>query len=181
MEQDIGHPGGLSSDDGAASVSTLRASIPDAVFVFGSNLAGRHGKGAALWARNHRGAIYGQGSGLQGNSYAIPTKGYDLETLPLSLIGGFVAEFLEFARKYWMRQFQLTPIGCGLAGYSREQIEPLFRDAPCNIIWPPEWSAQAIEAQRVETEGLDAKHESAVPEGDVPNPPTLPAPPQATQ
>jgi hypothetical protein len=110
------------------------------VFVFGSNLAGRHGKGAALWARQNRGAIYGQGHGIQGDSYAIPTKGHQLETLPLPMIAGFVAEFLEFARKYWMRQFQLTPIGCGLAGYQREQIEPMFRGAPDNVLWPPEWA-----------------------------------------
>lgn len=123
------------------------------VFVFGSNLAGRHGKGAALWARQNRGAVYGQGRGIQGDSYAIPTKGYRLETLPLPLIAGFVAEFLEFARKYWMRQFQLTPIGCGLAGYQREQIEPLFVGAPDNVLWPPEWSvpAQGIEARSDET------------------------------
>lgn len=113
------------------------------VFVFGSNLAGRHGKGAALWAKQHRGAIYGQGHGIQGNSYAIPTKGYNLETLPLDLIAGFVAEFIDFSRKYWFRDFQLTPIGCGLAGYSREQIEPMFSGAPDNVIWPPEWVAQS--------------------------------------
>lgn len=110
------------------------------VFVFGSNLAGRHGKGAALWARQHRGAIYGQGHGIQGDSYAIPTKGWKLETLPLWMIEGFVDEFLVFTRKYWMRQFQLTPIGCGLAGYSREQIEPMFAAAPANVLRPPEWA-----------------------------------------
>ncbi len=116
-----------------------------AVFVFGSNLAGRHGKGAALWARQHRGAIYGQGNRIQGDSYAIPTKGWQMETLPLPVINGFVGEFLEFARKYGMRQFQLTPIGCGLAGYSREQIEPMFEGAPDNVIWPPEWEANRAE------------------------------------
>lgn len=109
------------------------------VFVFGSNLAGRHGKGAALWARQHRGAIYGQGHGMQGNSYAIPTKGYRLETLPLATIANWVHEFLLFAHKYHMLQFQLTPIGCGLAGYTREEIEPMFAGAPDNVIWPPEW------------------------------------------
>jgi hypothetical protein len=55
----------------------------DSVFVFGSNLAGRHGKGAALWARQHRGAIYGQGVGRQGNAYAIPIKDGQLRVLPL--------------------------------------------------------------------------------------------------
>ena len=53
------------------------------IFVFGSNLAGRHGKGAALYAKKHHGAIYGQGYGLQGRSFAIPTKDYNLKTLPL--------------------------------------------------------------------------------------------------
>ena len=116
------------------------------MFVFGSNLAGRHGKGAALWARQHRGAIYGQGHGIQGDSYAIPTKGWKLEVLPLGIIQGFVSEFLEFSHKYWMREFQLTPIGCGLAGYAREQIEPMFHGAPSNVLWPPEWSALASAA-----------------------------------
>ena len=117
-----------------------RESLSDPVFVFGSNLAGRHGKGAAQWALKHRGAIYGQGNGLQGNSYAIPTKGYRLEVLPLGTIAAFVHEFLLFAHKYHMMRFQLTPIGCGLAGYTREEIEPMFAGAPGNVLWPPEWS-----------------------------------------
>lgn len=109
------------------------------IFVFGSNLAGRHGKGAALWARQNRGALYGQGHGAQGQSYAIPTKDHNLRTLPLSVIAGFVEEFLIYAHKYHMLQFQLTPIGCGLAGYKREDIEPMFAGAPPNVLWPPEW------------------------------------------
>ena len=63
------------------------------IFVFGSNLAGRHGKGAALFARQHRGAVYGQGQGLQGCSYAIPTKDARLNTLPLHEIEGYVHHF----------------------------------------------------------------------------------------
>ena len=110
------------------------------VFVFGSNLAGRHGKGAALWARQHRGAIYGQGHGIQGDSYAIPTKGWKMETLPLPVIWNFVHEFLTFAHKYHFRTFQLTPIGCGLAGYQRSDIEPMFANAPANVLMPPEWT-----------------------------------------
>lgn len=109
------------------------------IFVFGSNLAGRHGKGAALWARQHRGAIYGQGIGLQGNSYAIPSKDSQLRTLPLAIIRQHVSEFLAFARSKPELTFQLTPIGCGLAGYRRDQIEPMFADAPPNVLWPPEW------------------------------------------
>lgn len=111
------------------------------VFVFGSNLAGRHGKGAALWALQHRGAIYGQAIGIQGDSYAIPTKDEKLRTLPLGVIRDFVGEFLYFAEKYWMKQFQLTPIGCGLAGYTPDQIAPMFRGAPPNVILPPEFGA----------------------------------------
>lgn len=106
------------------------------VFVFGSNLAGRHGKGAALWARQHRGAIYGQGIGRQGSAYAIPTKDHQLRVLPLSIIRVHVAEFLEYARKQPAIQFELTPIGCGLAGYRPEQIAPMFADAPSNVILP---------------------------------------------
>jgi hypothetical protein len=111
------------------------------IFVFGSNLAGRHGKGAALWARNHRGAIYGQGAGLQGNSYAIPTKGHRLETLPPDVIQGHVQRFLRFAEDMRGFTFQLTPIGCGLAGYKPEQIAPMFRNAPPNVTLPDEFKA----------------------------------------
>ena len=113
--------------------------MKDPVFVFGSNLAGRHGKGAALWARQHRGAVYGQGIGLQGNSYAIPSKDEHLRTLPLDRIAPHVREFLAFARARPDLTFQLTPIGCGLAGYARAHIEPLFDGAPDNLLWPPEW------------------------------------------
>jgi hypothetical protein len=113
--------------------------MTDPVFVFGSNLAGRHGKGAALWARQHRGAIYGQGTGLQGNSYAIPSKDGQLRTLPLAVIARHVRTFIAFARSRPDLAFQLTPIGCGLAGYRREQIEPMLNSAPTNVLWPPEW------------------------------------------
>ena len=109
------------------------------IFVFGSNLAGRHGKGAALYARKHYGAIYGQGSGLQGKSYAIPTKGYKLEVLPLDVIKSHVEEFITFAKNNKNMTFLVTRIGCGLAGYTNEQIAPMFRDAPSNCILDNEW------------------------------------------
>lgn len=109
-------------------------------FVFGSNRAGKHGKGAALWARQHRGAIYGVGEGMQGNSYAIPTKDERLRTLPLEQIAAHVECFLDFARRNPQMRFQLTPIGCGLAGYQHEQIAPMFRDAPENVIIPKEFA-----------------------------------------
>lgn len=109
------------------------------IFVFGSNLAGRHGKGAALHARQHHGAIYGQGEGLQGRSYAIPTKDDRIRTLPLDVIRLHVGKFLACARYRPDVRFLLTPIGCGLAGYKPEQIAPMFRDAPPNVIIPDEF------------------------------------------
>ncbi len=111
------------------------------IFVFGSNLAGRHGKGAALWARQNRGAIYGQGEGLQGRSYAIPTKDGDLFTLPVSVIAFAVWRFLEFAREHPEHTFEVTPIGCGLAGYEPAQIAPMFKLAPPNVELPGEFRA----------------------------------------
>ena len=111
------------------------------VFVFGSNLAGRHGKGAALFAKQHHGAVYGQGIGLQGSSYAIPTKDGSLRTLPLAVIAGHVAEFLVFAADHPELNFQVTPIGCRLAGYVPAQIAPMFVQAPTNCVMPAEFLA----------------------------------------
>lgn len=109
------------------------------IFVFGSNLAGRHGKGAALFARQNHGAIYGQGIGLQGNSYAIPTKNMSIQVLPLPLIEGFVQEFITFAVEHPEMSFNVTRIGCGLAGYTDEQIAPMFHTAPPNCNLPEGW------------------------------------------
>ena len=109
------------------------------IFVFGSNVAGRHGKGAAKTAREIHGAIYGQGFGRQGNSYAIPTKGSDLRTLPLDIIKLYVDQFIEYAHNYPEHQFQVTRIGCGLAGYKDEDIKPMFQDAPENCVLPEGW------------------------------------------
>lgn len=109
------------------------------IFVFGSNLAGRHGKGAALQAKQKHGAIYGQGWGLQGDSYAIPTKDERLQTLPLNLISLWVVRFLGTARYRPDLTFRLTAIGCGLAGYKPENIAPMFANAPDNVILPPEF------------------------------------------
>lgn len=106
------------------------------IFVFGSNLAGRHGAGAARHALLHHGAIYGQGEGLQGSSYAIPTKDHLIKTLPLDAIQKNVERFLEFARNNPHYEFLVTPIGCGLAGYKFHQIGPMFRPPPLNCVLP---------------------------------------------
>jgi hypothetical protein len=109
------------------------------IFVFGSNLAGRHGKGAALTAYRNHGAIYGEGAGLQGQSYAIPTKDEDLKTLPLSKIQRYVDQFVRFAKLNPDMIFEVTRVGCGLAGYDDNEIAPMFSDAPSNCILPVGW------------------------------------------
>ena len=109
------------------------------IFVFGSNLAGRHGKGAALEARQKHGAIYGKGVGLQGRSYAIPTKDANIRTLRLTTIREYVKDFIEFAKAHPEMTFNVTRIGCGLAGYKDKDIAPMFRDAPANCNLPDGW------------------------------------------
>ena len=94
------------------------------IFVFGSNLAGMHGGGAARIARLHFGAVMGKGVGLQGQSYAIPTMQGGVET-----IRPYVNDFLDFAKHHPEMQFLVTPIGCGIAGFEAEDIVPLFEEA----------------------------------------------------
>ena len=98
--------------------------LPNQIFVFGSNLQGAHGGGAARAAYNHFGAIWGQGVGLQGQSYAIPTM-----QGPVSSIKPYVDEFIDFARKHPEYEFLVTRIGCGFAGFKDADIAPLFKDA----------------------------------------------------
>ena len=100
------------------------------IFVFGSNLAGRHGRGSALEAVRNHGAIYGQGQGWAGNSYAIPTKGYNLEVLSVETIGFYVSLFNLYAHVHSYMKFNIVDIGCGLAGYRPFQIAPLFLYIP---------------------------------------------------
>ena len=106
------------------------------VFVFGSNLAGAHGGGAALLAYRKFGAIWGQGVGLQGQSYGIPTMQGGVET-----IKPYVDEFIRFARQHPELKFLVTKIGCGIAGFRDEEIAPLFQDAldVQNVILPREF------------------------------------------
>lgn len=113
--------------------------LTEPVLVFGSNLAGRHGAGAARDAAAYYGARYGEGVGAHGRSYAIPTKDRAIRTLPLDTIRPYVAEFLEYARSRPDRTFLITPIGTGLAGYSASVIAPMFRGAPNNCMLPGSW------------------------------------------
>lgn len=109
------------------------------IFVFGSNLAGRHGKGAALAALRSHGAIGGMGEGRQGFSYAIPTKDWQLRTRRLDEIEASVRTFLGYARSQPTLTFRLTAIGCGLAGYNPSEIAPMFATAPENVLLPLEF------------------------------------------
>jgi hypothetical protein len=99
------------------------------VFVFGSNLSGKHGKGAAKTAMYKFGAKWGQGAGLQGKSYGIPTKNRTMSTLSVDEINYHVRKFIKFAKDNPQLTFLVTEIGCGLARFSPKQIAPLFKDA----------------------------------------------------
>lgn len=103
------------------------------VFVFGSNLAGAHGGGAARVARERFGAVWGQGVGLQGQSYAIPTMQGGVET-----IKPYVDQFIAFAEAHPELKFYVTRIGCGIAGFTVAEIAPLFLEASGkpNIVLP---------------------------------------------
>lgn len=102
----------------------ITALKPDEIFVFGSNLEGEHEGGAAWLAYDKFGAVWGQGVGLQGQSYAIPTMQGGVET-----IAPYVDEFIEFARKHPKQKFLVTEIGCGIAGFTVEEIASLFEQA----------------------------------------------------
>jgi hypothetical protein len=110
------------------------------IFVFGSNLAGRHGKGAALTAKRLYRAEYGVGVGRTGDAYAIPTKDYNLRSLPLKSIQKHVDDFILYAKENPDLRFNITRVGCGLAGYSDEQIGPMFANVPENCLIPDEWT-----------------------------------------
>ena len=114
---------------------------PNEIFVFGSNLAGSHGGGAAWIAYKEFGAIMGQGVGLQGQSYAIPTMhGGPKEILP------YVEEFIKFAKQHPEMTFLVTRIGCGIAGFTPKEIAPLFAGAVEveNIHLPKDFWAELI-------------------------------------
>jgi hypothetical protein len=105
------------------------------VFVFGSNLAGRHGAGAALEAVKHWGAQYGVGEGRTGNAYALPTKDTNIKTLPLAEIEQSYIRFWKYAAQHHDVQFLLTPFGTGFAGYSIAEIRGVMSGGPLRNVW----------------------------------------------
>ena len=122
----------------------------DEIFVFGSNFAGIHGAGAARAAVDKYGAILGQGHGLQGRSYGIPTKDANIVSLSLDQVGTWVAKFKAYAICRPDMKFFMTRVGCGLAGFTDEEIAPMFIGSPSNINFPEEWRPWLGQTSRLE-------------------------------
>lgn len=116
------------------------------IFVFGSNLEGRHGAGAALHAAQYYGAEYGVGRGLTGRAYALPTKRTPYETLLEREVRDNIVEFLDFARNHSDKMFVLTPIGLGRAGFSKHTVVSALRrgGVPQNVVLHTSWLEHAV-------------------------------------
>ena len=149
-----------------------------AIFVFGSNLAARHGGGAAKLAADKYGASKDVAEGISGSSYAIPTKDEKIETLPLDAVRFSVLKFIAHAQANPEVEFFMTRIGCVLAGYSNAEIAPMFMGSPENIDFPKEWKEFIGEEEIVTSyKGFDANlkcrdmqytmGETAIHEGNV--------------
>lgn len=116
---------------------------PNQVFVFGSNLAGIHGAGAAKFALKNFGAVYGHGWGLQGQSYALPTLDERFQQLPFRVLNDHVERLYQCVRVNPKLEFLLTKVGCGLGGYAEWYMKMFFdqqvRGNPSNLVKPPGW------------------------------------------
>ena len=116
------------------------------LFVFGSNEAGIHGGGAAKWAKDNLGAQWGKGFGISGYTFAFPTKDRNIQTLSKEKIKEYFVEFFKIARENPQIGFNLTPVGCGLAGYKKNdifdvicEVDDLIEDMPQNIFFDARW------------------------------------------
>lgn len=141
-------------------------------FVFGSNLAGRHGLGAAKHARFYHDAVNRIGKGFTGYSYALPTKDEDLKTLPLNKVKQHVRDFIHDANHNPSAIFRVTKVGCGLAGFKEKEIAPLFKDAPSNCLLPYDWSKNhesnvgwCLGCHSLILEHRDLEHDTTLPIG----------------
>lgn len=112
---------------------------PNEVFVFGSNLNGFHNGGAARVALDKFGAVYGQPTGPQGDSYAIPTMTRDMKPLAPKYIRHYADVFIEYATANPQKTFYLTKVGCGIAGHREPDMALLFEGTPDNVIKPEKW------------------------------------------
>lgn len=111
------------------------------IFVFGSNLSGTHGAGAARYAVQYKGAEMGVGEGPTGSCYALPTKGYNITSISLDEVTDHVQKFLSYAKEHPELDFQVTQVGCGLGGFRKEDIAPLFEYAPDNCYFDEMWKS----------------------------------------
>ena len=109
------------------------------IFVFGSNQAGLHGAGAAKFAYRRKGAAMRIGEGKTGRAYALPTKDFNIKTLPLDVIRMKIRAFIRYAIQNPREDYQVTRIGCGLAGYTDAEIAPLFKGAPSCCFFDEKW------------------------------------------
>lgn len=109
------------------------------IFVFGSNLAGIHGAGAARYAAQHLGAEMGVGRGRTGQCYALPTKGSRIQCMSIGFIKQSVDGFLNHAAAHPEDEFKVTRVGCGLGGYKDKDIAPFFVDATPNCHFDSAW------------------------------------------
>lgn len=103
------------------------------IIVVGSNKDGLHGGGAAAYAHRYFGLVWGCGEGLSGQTYALPTM-EGIKSFRMA-----IERFKEFARNHTNIKFYLTRVGCGIAGYRDNQISPLFKDSPSNVVKPENW------------------------------------------
>ena len=121
--------------------SIVKSLPEDTIFVFGSNLAGQHAGGAARTAQQHFGALKGVGRGWSGQSFAIPTMNEHLQQMPLSQIQHYVDDFKIYTKNHPKQKYFLTSIGCGVAGYTVEEIAPMFKGISHNVIFPVSFRA----------------------------------------
>lgn len=112
---------------------------PNQIFVFGSNLGGRHGKGAALLARVKFGAVYGVGEGFTGQTWAFPTLTADLSKVSLDSLLKSRERLYAACKENPTLEFLLTKVGCGLAGFPEELMRDLFSMSPANLVLPSDW------------------------------------------
>lgn len=117
-----------------AGMQPITELAPNEVFVFGSNADGAHAAGAARTAAERFGAVWGEGDGLHGRSYAIDTMS------GAAVMADRVESFLRFASEHPELRFLVTPIGTGIAGYQPHEVAPLFAAAPDNVVLPPEFA-----------------------------------------
>ncbi len=136
------NPSGKEANDSSKTSTKQDSKLsknPRRIFVFGSNLHGQHWGGSAHYAMMHHGALLGVSVGLCGDSYAIPTLDGRLDKLPLHVIKQYVDQFLYFASLHPTWTFDVVAIGCGIAGFSPEEIAPMFKDRTLNVNLPKEF------------------------------------------